>query len=66
MPREKGGQGLISRERCVQSKDSSVGWYVRNSNGGQLLETVKALGVVDVEAAVKVDKKIKKEAVEDK
>lgn len=41
MPREKGGQGLISRERCVQSKNSSVGWYVRNSNGGQLLERVR-------------------------
>ena len=56
MPREKGEKGLISCERCVQSKDSSVGWYVRNSNGGQLLETVKASGVVDVEAAVKAEK----------
>ena len=56
MPREKGGQGLISCKRCVQSKDSSVGWYVRNSNRGQLLETAKASGVVDVEAAVKAEK----------
>ena len=56
MSREKGGQGLISHKRCVQSKDSSVGWYVRNSNRGQLLETAKASGVVDVEAAVKAEK----------
>ena len=56
MPREKGGQGLISRKRCVQSKDSSVGWYARNSNRGQLLETAKASGVVDEEAAVKAEK----------
>ena len=31
-----------------------------------MLETVKASGVVDVEAAVKANKKIKKEAVEAK
>ena len=39
-------------------------WYVENSNGRQLMEKVKALGVVDVEAAVKPEK-FKKEAVEE-
>ena len=39
-------------------------WYVRNSNGRQLMETVKASGVVDVEPAVK-PAKFKKEAVEE-
>ena len=64
MPREKGGRGLISCERCIRSEENSVGWYVRNSNGGQLLETVKASGVVDLEAAVKPEQ-FKKEAVEE-
>ena len=39
-------------------------WYVGNSNGGKLMEKVKASGVVDVEAAVKPEK-FKKEAVEE-
>ena len=64
MPREKGGRGLISCERCFRSEENSVGWYVRNSNGGQLLETVKASGVVELEAAVKPEQ-FKKEAVEE-
>ena len=34
MPREKGGRGLISCERCIRSEENSVGWYVKNSNGG--------------------------------
>ena len=39
-------------------------WYVGNSTGRQLMEKVKASGVVDVEAAVKPEK-FKKEAVEE-
>ena len=38
-------------------------WYFGNSNGRQLMEKVKALGVVDVEAAVKPEK-FTKETVE--
>ena len=39
-------------------------WYVGNSNRRQLMEKVKASGVVDVEAAVKPEKFIN-EAVEE-
>ena len=39
-------------------------WYFGNSNGRQLMEKVKASGVVDVEAAVKPEK-FKKESVEE-
>ena len=39
-------------------------YYFGNTNGRQLMEKVKASGVVDVEAAVKPGK-FKKEAVEE-
>ena len=45
------------------SNESSV-WYVGNSNERQLIETVRASGVVDVEAALKPEK-FKKESVEE-
>ena len=63
MSRGKSLRVLISCERCIQSNENSV-WYVGNSNGRQLIETVKASGVVDVEAAVKPEK-FKKESVEE-
>ena len=46
----------------MPSNKNSV-WYAGNSNGRQLMEKVKALGVVDVEAAVKPEK-FTKEVVE--
>ena len=29
--RVNGGRGLISCERCVRSKENSLGWYLKNS-----------------------------------
>lgn len=44
---------LIRDYRLYMSKGKdSVGWYVRNSNGVQLLETEKASGVVDLEVTI--------------
>ena len=39
-------------------------WYFGDNNGRQLMEKVKASGVIDVEAAVKPEK-FKKEAIEE-
>ena len=39
-------------------------WYVRNSNERQLMEAVKASGVVDIKPAVKPEK-YRKEAVQE-
>ena len=53
----------MSCERCIPSNENSV-CYFGNTNGRQLMEKVKASGVVDVEAAVKPGK-FKNEAVEE-
>ena len=47
----------------MPSNENSA-WYVGNSDGSQLMEKVKASGVVDVEAAVKPEK-FKEEALEE-
>ena len=46
LTREKGGCGLISCEGCIRNKETSLGWYVKNSEKS-LIQGIRFAEVID-------------------